>query len=67
MRSLIILTSAGSWKCSSAARTGVRETAQIIDALTSLECSVPDLKQEDLLETEENHADKLEVSHNKQI
>ena len=61
------LTSAGSWKCPRAAGAGVRETAQIIDALTSLECSVPDLKYKDWLQTEENNADKLEVSHNKQI
>ena len=46
-RSLWILTSTGSWKSSSAARAGVRKAAQIIDALTPLECSVPDLKQED--------------------
>ena len=44
IRSLRILTSAGSWKSSSAARAGVRKAAQIIDALTPLECSVPDLK-----------------------
>ena len=41
------LTSAGPWKCPRAAGAGVRKTAQIIDALTSLECSVPDLKYKD--------------------
>ena len=63
----VSLTSAGSWKCPRAAGAGVGETAQIIDALTSLECSVPDLKHKDWLQNEENNADKLEVSHNKQI
>ena len=43
----VSLTSAGSWKCPRAAGAGVGETAQIIDALTSLECSVPDLKHKD--------------------
>ena len=60
------LTSAGSWKCPRAAGAGVRETAQIIDALTALECSVPDLKWGHELEIEEYNGDKLEVSHNKQ-
>ena len=44
LRTLRSLTSAGSWKGPRAAGAGVRETAQIIDALTPLECSVPDLK-----------------------
>ena len=62
----VSLTSAGSWKGPRAAGAGVRETAQIIDALTALECSVPDLKWGHGLEIKENNGDKLEVSHNKQ-
>ena len=66
LRRIKSLTSTGSWKGPRAAWAGVRETAQIIDALTALECSVPDLKWGHGLEIEEYNGDKLEVSHNKQ-
>lgn len=67
LRRIRNLTSAGSWKGPRATWAGVRETAQIIDALAPLECSVPDLKWGHGLEIEQKNGDKLEVSHNKQI
>ena len=41
------LTSAGPGECAAAAGAGVGETAQVVDALAPLECSVPDLENED--------------------